>query len=161
MDSVIYEHPKVEPPARALSVNRDRGVLTLWGLAQGPTPEYNLYFKERVYAVSVGLEGYETPGGQYCITTAARNPDWKVPDSDWARELGLTPGVIVPGGDPSNPLKKRWLGVTPPSGGIGIHGTAARDRLGEPASHGCIRMRPQAIIELFDLVPIGTPIFIA
>lgn len=41
---------------------------------------------------------------------------------------------------------------------IYIHGTADEMAIGEPVSHGCIRMRNQDIIELFDLVPPGTPV---
>lgn len=39
---------------------------------------------------------------------------------------------------------------------IYIHGTPDSVRMGEPGSHGCIRMRNQDVIELFDLVPIRT-----
>ncbi|BCB27147.1 hypothetical protein SKTS_20330 [Sulfurimicrobium lacus] len=41
---------------------------------------------------------------------------------------------------------------------IYIHGTADEKAIGSPVSHGCIRMRNQDIIELFDLVPAGTPV---
>lgn len=41
---------------------------------------------------------------------------------------------------------------------IYIHGTAEDAVLGEPRSHGCIRMGNQDIIELFDLVPVYTPV---
>ena len=43
---------------------------------------------------------------------------------------------------------------------IYIHGTADTEPLGEPRSHGCIRMSNRDIIELFDLVPAGTPVHI-
>ncbi len=39
---------------------------------------------------------------------------------------------------------------------IYIHGTAVEDLIGKPASHGCIRMRNNDIVELFDLVTRGT-----
>ena len=39
---------------------------------------------------------------------------------------------------------------------IYIHGTPDSDRLGEPASMGCIRMGNDDVVELFDLVPLGT-----
>jgi lipoprotein-anchoring transpeptidase ErfK/SrfK len=39
---------------------------------------------------------------------------------------------------------------------IYIHGTAYEDRVGQPASDGCIRMRNSDVIELFDLVDQGT-----
>jgi len=40
---------------------------------------------------------------------------------------------------------------------IYIHGCPDTEPMGKPASHGCIRMRNQDLIELFDLVPTGTP----
>lgn len=43
---------------------------------------------------------------------------------------------------------------------IYIHGTAHTEQLGRPASHGCIRMAPDAIIELYPLLPIGTDVII-
>jgi L,D-transpeptidase YbiS len=43
---------------------------------------------------------------------------------------------------------------------IYIHGTNHEGRLGEPASHGCIRMRNADVIELFDLVDEETPVVI-
>lgn len=39
---------------------------------------------------------------------------------------------------------------------IYIHGTDEEGRLGKPASHGCIRMKNQAVIKLFEQVPVGT-----
>jgi len=41
---------------------------------------------------------------------------------------------------------------------IYLHGTPDTDRLGTPASHGCVRMRNEDVIELFDLVPAGTEV---
>ncbi|MFT4177278.1 MAG: HAD-IB family phosphatase [Luteolibacter sp.] len=43
---------------------------------------------------------------------------------------------------------------------IYIHGTPREDLLGQPASHGCIRMANADIIELFNIIPIGTPMTI-
>jgi len=39
---------------------------------------------------------------------------------------------------------------------IYIHGTDEEGRLGKPASHGCIRMKNTAVIDLFKQVPVGT-----
>ena len=41
---------------------------------------------------------------------------------------------------------------------IYIHGTPHTDTLGRAASHGCVRMRDADVIELFDLVSIGTEV---
>jgi hypothetical protein len=43
---------------------------------------------------------------------------------------------------------------------IYIHGTPAEDKIGTPASMGCVRMRNDHVIELFDRVPRGTPVLI-
>jgi L,D-transpeptidase YbiS len=44
---------------------------------------------------------------------------------------------------------------------IYIHGTPDSTALGRPGSIGCVRMANSAIVELFDLVPAGTPVEIA
>ncbi len=41
-----------------------------------------------------------------------------------------------------------------------IHGTNGEDRIGRPASHGCVRLANTPMIELYDLVPVGTPVWI-
>lgn len=44
---------------------------------------------------------------------------------------------------------------------IYIHGTRHEDKIGSPASYGCIRMRSVDLIELFDRVALGTEVVIA
>jgi lipoprotein-anchoring transpeptidase ErfK/SrfK len=109
----------------------------------------------KAYTVAVGAVGFDTPAGLYHIQNKAENPAWSVPDSDWAGDLA---GTVVPGGVPENPLKARWLGIYD---GAGIHGTDQTYSLGSAASHGCIRMAIPDVIELYDQVPVGTPIYIA
>ena len=41
-----------------------------------------------------------------------------------------------------------------------IHGTRHEDKIGTPASHGCVRMRNADVIELFELVDEGTLVVI-
>jgi L,D-transpeptidase-like protein len=41
-----------------------------------------------------------------------------------------------------------------------IHGCPDEDEMGVPSSRGCIKMRNAEIIQLFDLVPVGTPVVI-
>ena len=43
---------------------------------------------------------------------------------------------------------------------IYIHGCPDSKPMGVPLSHGCIRMRNQDIIELFDQIPVGMKVFI-
>jgi lipoprotein-anchoring transpeptidase ErfK/SrfK len=79
-----------------------------------------------------------------------------MPNSDWVAPKDR--GKVVPGGTPENPLKARWLGIF---AGAGIHGTDADSSIGTAASHGCVRMRIPDVIELYDQVPVGAPIYIA
>jgi lipoprotein-anchoring transpeptidase ErfK/SrfK len=44
--------------------------------------------------------------------------------------------------------------------GAGIHGTTDDGSIGSAASHGCIRMHIPDVIELYDQVPIGAPVYI-
>jgi lipoprotein-anchoring transpeptidase ErfK/SrfK len=110
---------------------------------------------QKEYTVAVGAVGFDTPAGLYHIQNKAVDPAWSVPNSDWAGELA---GTVVPGGTPQNPLKERWLGIYD---GAGIHGTDQTYSLGTAASHGCIRMAIPDVIELYDQVPVGAPIYIA
>lgn len=57
-----------------------------------------------------------------------------------------------------NPLKARWMGIF---AGAGIHGTDQVSSLGSAASHGCVRMAIPDVIELYDRVPVQTPVYIA
>jgi lipoprotein-anchoring transpeptidase ErfK/SrfK len=109
----------------------------------------------RSYTVAVGAVGFDTPAGLYHIQNKAVDPAWSVPNSDWAGSLA---GTVVPGGVPENPLKERWLGIYD---GAGIHGTDQTQTLGTRASKGCIRMSIPEVIELYDKVPVGAPIYIA
>jgi len=43
---------------------------------------------------------------------------------------------------------------------IYIHGTKHENKIGSPASHGCVRMRNSDVVELFELVDDGTPVVI-
>jgi lipoprotein-anchoring transpeptidase ErfK/SrfK len=107
------------------------------------------------YTVAVGALGFDTPAGLYHIQNKQVDPAWHVPNSAWAGDLA---GTTVPGGVPDNPLKARWLGIFD---GAGIHGTDQSSSLGSAASHGCIRMAIPDVIELYDQVPVGAPIYIA
>jgi lipoprotein-anchoring transpeptidase ErfK/SrfK len=43
---------------------------------------------------------------------------------------------------------------------IYIHGTRHEDQVGQPASHGCVRMRNVDIVDLFQRVPLGAQVLI-
>jgi lipoprotein-anchoring transpeptidase ErfK/SrfK len=109
----------------------------------------------KTYGIAVGQAGLETPAGLYHVQNKAENPAWHVPDSDWAGKLR---GKVIPPGDPRNPIMARWMGIYD---GAGIHGTTAEGSIGTAASHGCIRMRIPEVIELYEQVPVGAPVYIS
>jgi lipoprotein-anchoring transpeptidase ErfK/SrfK len=127
-----------------LIVNRDAFRLTL----------YKNLKPAKTYRIAVGQAGMDTPAGEYKIENKAENPAWHVPDSDWAGELR---GKIIPPDDPRNPIEARWMAIY---NGAGIHGTEAIASLGTRASHGCVRMAIPDVIELYDQVPVGSPVVI-
>lgn len=121
-------------------------------------PGFTLRFFRRLelaktYRIAVGQVGLETPAGVYHIQNKQVDPSWHVPNSDWAGELA---GRVIPPG-PDNPLKARWMGIF---AGAGIHGTSDIGSLGSAASHGCIRMAIPDVEELYDQVPVSTPVYI-
>jgi lipoprotein-anchoring transpeptidase ErfK/SrfK len=105
------------------------------------------------YTIAVGAQGFDTSAGLYDVQSKQVNPTWYVPDEAWAGDLA---GTTVPPG-PDNPLQARWMGF---NGGAGIHGTSDVGSLGSAASHGCIRMAVPDVIELYDQVDVGTPVYI-
>jgi hypothetical protein len=107
----------------------------------------------RSYPIAVGQQGLETPAGLYHVQDKQVDPWWHVPNSAWAGDLA---GQVIPPG-PSDPLKARWLGIY---NGAGIHGTEDIGSLGSAASHGCVRMSIPDVIDLYDRVDVGTPIYI-
>jgi hypothetical protein len=107
----------------------------------------------KTYPIAVGRAGLETPAGFYEINDKQVNPSWHVPNSSWAGSLA---GKVIPPG-PDDPLKARWLGFY---NGAGIHGTAETWSLGSAASHGCVRMSIPDVEQLYDLVPLHTPIYV-
>jgi lipoprotein-anchoring transpeptidase ErfK/SrfK len=107
----------------------------------------------KTYTIAVGATGFDTPAGVYSIDSKQVDPTWYVPDAAWAGDLA---GTTVPPG-PDNPLQARWMGFYD---GAGIHGTSDVASLGTAASHGCLRMSVPDVIELYDQVPLGSPIYI-
>lgn len=82
----------------------------------------------KYYPVGVGKPSTPTPTGEYKIINKAYKP--------------------------GGPFGERWLGLN--KKGYGIHGTNNPSSIGGYVSNGCIRMYNNDIIELYNLVPIGT-----
>ncbi len=84
----------------------------------------------KTYPVGVGKMVTATPKGTYKVINKAVNP--------------------------GGPFGVRWLGLS--KKGYGIHGTNNPASIGKYVSHGCIRMYNKDVIELYNLVPIGTTV---
>lgn len=139
---------------RLVVVERDEYRAILYDAPEDPTvAEYRVLAE---YPVAIGARRYSTRRGQYRVVTKDRTPEWTRPASDWVpEELWHT---TVPYGDPANPIKGRWIGFT--NYGVGFHGTDDIDSIGTRASHGCVRMLVPDVIDLFDRVEKGTPVYV-
>ncbi|MGH8932619.1 MAG: L,D-transpeptidase family protein [Egibacteraceae bacterium] len=120
--------------------------------------EHRLYLyqngvRTHSWIVATGTGGYPTPTGQYEVSLKRYMPTWVNPDPEgWGKDL---PASIGPGS--TNPLGVRalnWSRV----GGIRFHGTSDIDSLGTSASHGCVRLSNADVVQLYDLVDVGTTI---
>jgi lipoprotein-anchoring transpeptidase ErfK/SrfK len=107
---------------------------------------------DKEYVIAVGAKGYRTDPGVYRINSKDPSPIWTKPRSSWVPKAEW--GQVVGDDDPANPIVARWLGFG--KTGEGLHGTRSLESLGTAASHGCIRLDPKDIIELYPLVPKGT-----
>lgn len=111
----------------------------------------------RTYPIGYGREEWDTPIGQTKVIDKIKNPVWRPPASIRAEHAaqGDPLPVEVPAG-PDNPLGAYalYLGFS----GYRIHGTDKPYSIGLRATHGCTRMYPEDIQELFPLVAKGTPV---
>lgn len=97
------------------------------------------------YAIAVGADNYPTPTGEFLIKKLVWNPRWVPPDSKWARnKTAQAPG------SPGNPMKVVKIFFKEPD--FYIHGTGDSASLGNPASHGCLRMDPDEVTNLAKLI---------
>ena len=108
----------------------------------------------RGYPIAAGKRTWKTPLGKFTIMTLEEDPVWDVPPSIQAemRAQGKPVLTKVPP-SPANPLGRYWIGTSLP--GIGIHGTNAPSSIFSLQTHGCIRLHPDNIEELFGRVQVG------
>jgi L,D-transpeptidase ErfK/SrfK len=107
------------------------------------------------FPLGIGDEGTETPLGVFTIIEKRVNPIWYVPKSIQEERPDM-PAQVPPG--PDNPLGTHALRLS--IGPVLIHGTNKPWGTGRRVSHGCIRLYPEDIPELYELVPMGTKVTI-
>ena len=129
------------PEARWIIINKTNNTL------------YHLIGEEVIkkYPVATGKHASLTPEGKFKIVTKLRNPAWG----------GAGRYTPVRGGAPNNPLGKRWMGLSKGGGGeYGIHGNSDSNSIGRYVSLGCIRMFNNDVELIYELIELGTPVWI-
>ncbi|MDC7786102.1 L,D-transpeptidase [Rhodoplanes sp. TEM] len=106
------------------------------------------------YGVGVGRPGF-TWSGAHTITGKKEWPDWRPPEEMLRRQPSLP--SFMPGG-PENPLGARalYLGDTL----YRIHGSNEPWTIGTQVSSGCIRMRNEDVIDLYERVKVGARVVV-
>ena len=129
------------------------------------TPNRYLYLvleggQAKRYGIGVGRPGF-TWAGVHTVTRKAEWPDWTPPPDMIVRERVQNHRIIpsfVKGGSPENPLGARalYLGSTL----YRIHGTSEPWTIGQAVSSGCIRLRNEDVIDLYNQVAVGTRVIV-
>ncbi len=132
-------------------------------------PEHRLYYfppakpgEPRVvvtYPVSVGKMDWSTPLGLTKVAAKIKDPPWYPPES--VREEHAARGDILPKmvpAGPDNPLGLFAMRLAIPGGSYLIHGTNKPAGVGMQVTHGCMRLYPEHIDELFHMVAVDTPV---
>ena len=141
---------------------------TAWILPRASAPgivvvnlsEMRLYFEANArppftFPIGVAMDADATPLGMLTIVEKAVDPTW-YPTAAMLQEVPTLSAVVPPG--PDNPLGSHALRLS--SRTILIHGTNRPFGVGRRVSHGCMRLYPEDIPQLFRLVKIGTPVLI-
>lgn len=103
--------------------------------------------------IGVGREGLDTPVGKTKITRKKAGPTWR-PTPRMLKEDPELEAFYPPG--PDNPLGTHALYLGWPT--YAIHGTNRPFGIGRRISSGCIRLYPESITKLFEMIPVGTPV---
>ncbi len=124
-----------------------------------PTPEEGQPAVVMTYPISIGRMDWETPLGRTTIISKVKDPAWYPPASIRAEHAadGDPLPRIVPAG-PQNPLGKYAMRLGLP--GYLIHGTNQPYGVGMRVSHGCVRLYPENIELLYELVGLGESVMI-
>ena len=125
--------------------------------------EYRLYYYPKgrnvvyTFPLGIGREGWGSPVSTSKVTAKTPNPTWTPPASvkaEHAADGDILPNVVPAG--PDNPLGPFKFGLGLP--GYLIHGSNKKFGIGMRTSHGCFRMYNNNVLEMADMVPVGTTV---
>ena len=132
-------------------------------------PEHRLYYYPPAkageprsvvtYPVSIGKMDWTTPIGLTHVAAKIKNPPWYPPESvraEHAKHGDILPKMVPAG--PDNPLGQFAMRLAIPGGSYLIHGTNKPAGVGMQVTHGCMRLYPEDIEELFSRVAVDTPV---
>lgn len=103
------------------------------------------------FPVGIGEKSWPIPEGTFAVKEKIRHPSWTVPPS-LRHKYNFS--SLAPG--PDNPLGDYWIGLE--NTHYGIHGTDFPWSVGRTVTRGCIRLYPEDVERLFDLVQPGTAV---
>lgn len=111
------------------------------------------------FPIGIGREGWQTPVGRTRVHSKIAQPTWTPPASirREAAEKGVELPINFPPG-PDNPLGEYAVRLALP--GYLLHGTNRPAGVGMRVSHGCIRLYPEDIAQLFKQISANTPVII-
>jgi len=116
------------------------------------------------FGIGTEQESFKTPTGRFCV---AKKIGENMPSNTiFVGRVPLDPSEAPPPTEDLVMSRILWLdGLEEQNANtrdrfIYIHGTKHEDKIGAPASHGCVRMRNADVIELFELVDEGAPVVI-
>jgi L,D-transpeptidase ErfK/SrfK len=168
-EELVRANPKVDPwlpgegreiviPTRQILPNAPREGIVI------NTAAMRLYYfpkrqpgqKQVVYThpIGIGKVGWATPEGTTKVVRKAKNPTWRPGAGVRAehRKNGeILPAVVPPG--PDNPLGTRAMYLGWPT--YLIHGTNKPAGVGLRSSHGCIRLYPEDVESIFEMIEAG------
>lgn len=107
----------------------------------------------RSFPIGIGRDGLNTPTGVTEVVGKRQDPAWH-PTARMREEDPELPEVVEAG--PENPLGTRAMYLGWPQ--YLIHGTNKPWGVGRRVSSGCVRMYPEDVEALFEMVPVGTKV---
>ena len=109
------------------------------------------------FPVAIGRQEYATPVGRFQVNDMIADPEWV--QFDW-QDPSRVIRTFPPG--PDNPMGRRWIGFASAHGWqVGFHGTPHPELLGRAVSHGCVRMRNEDVVKVYDRISLGTVVIVA